>query len=39
MGNINKIMLPYLDSILYIIRHILSIGKPDERRGDYEHYL
>lgn len=37
MGNINKIMGPHLDSILYIIRHILTVGKPDKRRGDYKH--
>ena len=37
MGNINKIMGPHLNSILYIIRHILTVGKPDKRRGDYKH--
>lgn len=32
-------MVPRLDSTLYVVRHIFSVGKPDEKRGDYEHFI
>lgn len=34
-----KIMVPCLDRFNPMCSHIFSVGKPDERRGDYEDFI